>query len=570
MKFFNFKKIIFITGVFLFLSAGNANAANVGDIVNFNVDKSFDASGRTQIPSTLVKINSKLYFYVEKSWWDLQTPAKQTEILADLDNLSNEFDNNIYPTLTSAFGQEWNPGIDKDSRITVLFESMNSTEGGYFREADEYDKLQLPNSNEREMLYLSVSNIDNPDAKIILGHEFTHLITFNQKNKIFGVEEDTWLNEARADYSSTILGYDGNYNGSNLQQRVKDFIENPSDSVTDWTGTKYDYASVDLFTNYLVSHYGVNILSDSLKSKLVGIESINLALLNNSAKENFAQIFTDWTIALAINNCSQNSEYCYSNKNLNDLRVNPTLIFLPLIGSSSLSATNVTKDWSGNWQKIIGGSGNLKLDFSSLAGLNFQVPYVLYDKDSSYSVKFLELNSDGKGEINIQDFGTNYKSLVIIPSLQTKLSGFDGSDLIYPYSFTVSITGKDSGTDQALIQKLLAQIDSLKAQIAKLQSQQGTTVIQQSCSGITNNLYIGMSGSSEVKCLQEFLKNQGTDIYPEGYVTGNFGSLTKNAVIKFQEKYASDILTPLGLQKGSGYVGSQTRIKINQIINYGK
>jgi len=566
MKLFNYKKIIFIAGLFLFLSAGNVHAANVGDIVNFNVDKGFDASSRTQLPATLIKISDKLYFYIEKPWWDSQTSAKQSEISTDLDNLSNEFDNNIYPTLTSTFGSEWNSGIDKDSRITVLFEPMNSTEGGYFKEADEYDKLQLPASNQREMVYMSVSHIDNPDAKTILGHEFTHLITFNQKNKIFGVEEDTWLNEARADYSSTILKYDNNYDGSNLQQRVKDFIENPSDSITDWTGTKYDYASVDLFTHYLVDHYGINILSDSLKSKLAGIESINYALQKSGSKDEFAQIFINWTIALAVNDCSQNSEYCYTNQNLSSLRMSPTLIFLPLTGSSSLSTTNVTKNWAGNWQKIIGGSGSLKLDFSSLAGLNFKVPYVLYDKDGKFSVKFLELNSDGKGEINIQDFGTNYKSLVVIPSLQTKLSGFDDSDLIYPYSFTVSITGKDSQTDQTLMQKLLAQVDYLKSEIDRLQSQKNA-VTQQNCSQISNNLYFGMINNSEVKCLQGFLKNQGADIYPEGYVTGNFANLTQQAVIRFQEKYASEILVPVGLQKGSGYVGIQTRMKINQLLN---
>jgi len=568
MKIFSAKILIFVVITFLFLAGANAaKAANVGDIVNFNVDKSFDASGRTQIPATLIKIGTKLYFYIEKTWWDLQIQAKQSQVLADLDNLSNEFDNNIYPTLTSTFGQEWNPGIDKDSRITVLFESINSTEGGYFREADEYEKIQLPSSNEREMLYMSVLNIDNPNAKIILGHEFMHLIIFNQKNKIFGVEEDIWLNEAMADYSPAILGYDDEYEGSNLQQRVKDFIENPSDSITDWNSTKYDYASIDLFTQYLVDHYGASILSDSLKSKPVGIESMNEALLKHGVKDGFAQIFTNWTIALAVNDCSQNQEYCYSDQNLSNLRVNPTLIFLPLTGSSSLSATNVTKNWSGNWQKIIGGSGNLKLDFSSLAGLNFQVPYILYDKDSGYSVKFLGFDNNGKGEINIQDFGINYKSLIIIPSLQTKLSGFDGSDFIYPYSFTVSITGQDSGADQTLIQKLLAQIDSLKKQIAAILAQrQGGASQSSNCSQITSDLSLGMSGS-EVSCLQTFLKNQGADIYPEGFVTGNFGNLTRQAVIRFQEKYASDILTPVGLQNGSGYVGSKTRAKINRLLS---
>ncbi|PIZ27753.1 hypothetical protein COY45_00765, partial [Candidatus Berkelbacteria bacterium CG_4_10_14_0_8_um_filter_42_34] len=87
-----------------------------------------------------------------------------------------------------------------------------------------------------------------------------------------------------------------------------------------------------------------------------------------------------------------------------------------------------------------------------------------------------------------------------------------------------------------------------------------------SCQRFENNLYFGMSNSLEVRCLQQFLKNQGQDIYPEGLITGNFLSLTKAAIIRFQEKHASEILVPLGLEKGTGYVGSMTRAKINQLI----
>jgi len=42
--------------------------------------------------------------------------------------------------------------------------------------------------------------------------------------------------------------------------------------------------------------------------------------------------------------------------------------------------------------------------------------------------------------------------------------------------------------------------------------------------------------------------------------------LTQQAVIRFQEKYASEILTPLGLPNGTGYVGAATRSKINQLL----
>ena len=126
----------------------------------------------------------------------------------------------------------------------------------------------------------------------------------------------------------------------------------------------------------------------------------------------------------------------------------------------------------------------------------------------------------------------------------------------------MSITGQDLDANQVLLQKLSAQIDSLEKQIAAILAQkQGVAASQNStCSKINDNLYFGISDIGDVKCLQSFLKNQGTDIYPEGLVTGNFGNLTKAAVINFQKKYG--ILS-------TGYVGQITRNKINSILNGG-
>jgi hypothetical protein len=563
MTLLKHKKFIFLAGILLFLFlVSNAYAANVGDIVNFNIEKSFDVSNRDRAPSSLVKITNSLYFYIEKSWWDAQTPQKQEDILTSLNSLSDEFDSNIYPKLTSTFGFEMSPGIDGDRKITVLFTPMNSAEGGYFNTADEYEKLQITTSNEREMVYLSVDELGTSQAKVVLAHEFMHLITFNQKNKIFDIEDDTWLNEARADYSSTFLGYDDVYEGSNLQQRVRDFVANPTDSLTEWTGTKYDYAIANLFAHYLVDHYGISVLAESLKSKYIGVSSINYALSRLSLKDDFKKIFTNWTIASVINNCSTNTNYCYLNGNLKSLRISPTLNFLPITGNVSLSVANVTKNWQGNWLKFIGGNGDLELGFSGLKGLNFQVPYIIEDSSGSQTIKMLTLDEDQKGKISVANFGKDYKSIIIIPSLQSEISSAVGEGTSYPFTYSVSITGEEASGEQALIQKLLDQIAYLKAEIAKLL---GYPVDQQTvCGQLNTNLSMGDSGSS-VKCLQTFLKSQGSDIYPEGLVTGYFGNLTKAAVTKFQQKYASEILSPLGLSYGTGYVGALTRVKINQL-----
>ncbi len=76
------------------------------------------------------------------------------------------------------------------------------------------------------------------------------------------------------------------------------------------------------------------------------------------------------------------------------------------------------------------------------------------------------------------------------------------------------------------------------------------------------SLELGDTGP-DVKSLQIFLNQNGFTISEsgpgsKGNETERFGSLTKNALIKFQEKYKDDILTPSGLTRGTGYLGPKT------------
>ena len=67
-----------------------------------------------------------------------------------------------------------------------------------------------------------------------------------------------------------------------------------------------------------------------------------------------------------------------------------------------------------------------------------------------------------------------------------------------------------------------------------------------------------MSGD-DVKALQEILIAEGTWTRPDIGATGYFGPITKASLAAFQDKYADEILAPLGLTKGTGYFGPSTR-----------
>lgn len=83
-----------------------------------------------------------------------------------------------------------------------------------------------------------------------------------------------------------------------------------------------------------------------------------------------------------------------------------------------------------------------------------------------------------------------------------------------------------------------------------------------SCYILTSNLSKG-TVSQDVSYLQKALIKE--NLLSLSAPTTYFGNLTFAAVVAFQEKYAFDILTPLGLTQGTGYVGASTRAKLNAL-----
>ncbi|MBA7633724.1 hypothetical protein ES703_41295 [subsurface metagenome] len=439
------KRFLFLTiiSIFLFLPHFSEAQDVLGQNTRFDIEPPFDLSERTELTATLIRLSPTAYWYLDTSFWENLSTEGQEQVNQSLDSLTEEFEWQIYPTLTRTFGSEWIPGIDKDTRITVLIHPMRKGTGGYTDTSDEYPQAQIPESNEREMLYLNSQYINTDYAKSFLAHEFIHLITFNQKNRTYNVSEDIWLNEARAEYAPTLLGYDKEYQGSNLQRRVKDFLDKPSDSLTEWQETSADYGIANLFIQYLVDHYGIQILTDSLKIRETGIESINAILSQRGFKEDFAQIFTDWTITILINDCQISEKYCYFNQNLKNLRITPLINYLPFVGQSTLSVNNTTKDWTGNWHKFVGGQGTLNLEFQGSNGMKFKIPYIIQDAQGNFSIDNLTLDHNQEGEIFISDFGSENISLTIIPIAQNKIAGFSSLEPVRTFFWLASTQEKE-------------------------------------------------------------------------------------------------------------------------------
>ncbi len=124
---------------------------------------------------------------------------------------------------------------------------------------------------------------------------------------------------------------------------------------------------------------------------------------------------------------------------------------------------------------------------------------------------------------------------------------------------------------QAEISRILVLISQLQKEIALMQP--GATAI----TGVPatflfkNSLEFG-DILIDVKYLQLVLNSMPdtslaiSGVGSSGHETNYFGTLTKEAVVKFQEKYMSDCLTPIGLTSGTGFVGSLTKGKLNELL----
>ena len=538
MKHWNKKLFLGILVAFIIFWGSNCAIASIEPIVSFPVENSYDLYGRTQIAGQLIKTTNKFYIYADQQWWSNLSSVAQNEINNRLYKLSSEFEYKIYPRLTQFYGPVGDLGF-ADGRLLLLIEPLKTGIGGYV-------KVNRPHT-----IYLSASNLSSAPQNLLyyeLAHEFTHIITFKLKPN-----EDIWLNELRAEYAETLFDYNNDLEKSNLRQRIKDLLLNTKVNLVRWENNRFDYAVVNLLGHYLVEQYGLNILADSLHAPYTGIESINYALHKNGSSEDFSQVFRNWLIAVAVNDCSLGSKYCYQNPKLKGVGITPYSYYLPTTGYSSLSVTDSLRKWSGKWLRITGGRGMLKLKWKIPEETPIsKVPYIVVKNDGSKYLGFFDFSSTNESEIYFSDFGKKNISVLMIPFLTTT----DNVHPLFYYSFEANTSPQTNSSQEKVIQELLQKIAYLKQQIALLQAQLAQIKAHNNCSFFLSDLHYGTRGP-EVSCLQQFLKNQGPDIYPEGLVTGYFGPLTKKAVQRFQAKYSIP---------STGYFGPLTRATVNQLL----
>ncbi len=132
--------------------------------------------------------------------------ADKAEARLTLARLATKFDTEIYPQMRNLLGNE--PDVDGDSKVFILLDDIREPTGGflgYFWAGNQFSRLDIPLSNEKEILYIDIHNfVDYPsEAYGTVAHEFAHMIMFNEgyyveDGELKGLE--TWLEEGITTY----------------------------------------------------------------------------------------------------------------------------------------------------------------------------------------------------------------------------------------------------------------------------------------------------------------------------------------------------------------------------------
>jgi len=224
-----------------------------------------------------------------------------------LQQAADLFESQIYPTNHRYFGSEWVPGIDNDPRMTILVtDQMPPGIAGYFSSADEYPRAMKPRSNEREMIYVTSSYLNDTDQfGQLLSHEFQHMIHWNQD-----LSESLWVNEGLSLLAEEINGY-GSVLGSWQFWRDTDI------QLTNWAEERQDrarnYAASKLFLSYLSEHYGgYEVLGKLAADDAYGIDGVDRLLRATGYEVDFEAVFSDWAVANLLDDRSvADGRYAY-------------------------------------------------------------------------------------------------------------------------------------------------------------------------------------------------------------------------------------------------------------------
>lgn len=271
-----------------------------GDVTTFYLDDE-------EILATLTAVTEHAYFWVAN---DVNINA------AAVATAANRFESEHYPRLVELFGTVWQPGVDNDPRFSVLHISSSSAdELGYFRTEDVYPRTLFEFSNEQEIIYLNMGELEIGEDLYFatLIHEVQHLIQWNMDPG-----EAAWMNEGLSQLAEIMLGFSDTAS-------TTDYLENPATRLNSWNyeddAVYAHYAGAYLFLVYVWEQLGETAVQELARHPANGMAGVYAILQGFAPDVTLEQFTANWAVANYLDNgvnsnLSADGRYHYQNLTL--------------------------------------------------------------------------------------------------------------------------------------------------------------------------------------------------------------------------------------------------------------
>ena len=254
------------------------------------------------VTATLMAVTEHAYFWVDDN---LPLAQEAVELAA------NQLEENYYPRVNHLFGQPWDPGIDGDPRFSILHLAAvgNRYELGYFSDQDEYPKSLFHDSNEQEIVYLNMDQLEI-GSELYFGtliHELQHLFQWNlDKNEV------TWFNEGMSQLAELYAG---------LETVIPDpYLEQSDIRLNHWSYEDHDidahYGASFLFLAYSWEQLGEAGIYELVRHPANGLTAVRDVLQALQPDRSLEDFLADWAVATFLDDPYAGDRYVYSRLDL--------------------------------------------------------------------------------------------------------------------------------------------------------------------------------------------------------------------------------------------------------------
>ena len=254
------------------------------------------------VNATLMAVSEHAYFWID----DGLPLAKQ-----DVELAAARFESDYYARVSHMFGQAWDPGVDGDPRFSILHlnDVGNRYELGYFSDLDEYPKSLFKDSNEQELIYLNMRQLEI-GSELYFGtlvHELQHLFQWNlDKN------EATWFNEGLSQLAEFYAGLE--------TVSAEPYLEQPAIRLDRWS---YDdhlidahYAASFLFLAYSWEQLGEAGIYELVRHPANGLMAVHSILQGFQPDRSLQEYLGDWAVATYLDDPFAGERFSYSRLDL--------------------------------------------------------------------------------------------------------------------------------------------------------------------------------------------------------------------------------------------------------------